>query len=152
MSDPPVSNKKAARTFDLESMFEQARSGAQERTKVDWSNEIEKTKEENEIRIAEMKLKADQAAKKMNASANNSNGDDDDVDDDDFGPSIDLATAPVADDGEASSDEEADNSQPQVKFQIGRSINNTRFSLSNFSRLIKAVIKLMMILIDHFFL
>ncbi|CAF5197986.1 unnamed protein product, partial [Rotaria sp. Silwood1] len=42
----------------------------QERTKIDWTNEIEKAKEENESRIIEMKLKADEAVKKMQTSTN----------------------------------------------------------------------------------
>jgi hypothetical protein len=115
MSDPPAV-KKTARTFDLQAMVNQARSGAQERSKVDWTNEIEKTKEENESRIAEMKLKADEAAKKLHISTNNNNGheDDDDNDEDDFGPSLDLATAPIADDGDTSSDDE-DKNQSEVE-------------------------------------
>ncbi len=114
MTDPAVSGKKAARTFDFQAMVDQARSGAQERSKVDWTNEIEKAKEENEIRIAEMKLKADEAAKKLHISTDNNNANEDDDDDDDFGPSITLATAPTADDGDTSSDEE-DNDQSQVE-------------------------------------
>jgi hypothetical protein len=116
MTDPAVSGKKAARTFDFQAMVDQARSGAQERSKVDWTNEIEKAKEENEIRIAEMKLKANEAAKKTNMSTNNTNmnGDEDDDDDDDFGPSVTLATASTADDGNSSSDDEERN-QPQVE-------------------------------------
>jgi len=107
MTDPSVPAKKTARTFDFQAMIDQARSGAQERTKVDWTNEIEKTKEENELRIAEMKLKADDAARKMHGSTNNNNiNDDDDDDDDDFGPSLDLATASTANDEESSSDDE----------------------------------------------
>ena len=115
MSDPAPTNKKAARTFDLQAMLEQARSGAQERSKVDWTNEIEKTKEENELRIAEMKLKADEAAKKLQNSTNNHHADDDDDDDDDdgFGPSIALATTSAVDDENSSSDDE-DKTQPQV--------------------------------------
>jgi hypothetical protein len=114
MSDPASTNKKAARTFDLQAMLEQARSGAQERSKVDWTNEIEKTKEENELRIAEMKLKADEAAKKLQSSTNNNNADDDDDDDDGFGPSIALATTSAVDDENSSSDDE-DKTQPQVE-------------------------------------
>ena len=49
MSDPPTTAKKTARTFDLQAMLDQARSGAQERSKVDWTSEIEKTKEENRV-------------------------------------------------------------------------------------------------------
>ncbi len=114
MTDPAVSAKKTARTFDLQAMLDQARSGAQERTKVDWTNEIEKAKEENEIRIAEMKLKANEAAKKNNMSTNNTNMNEDEDDDDDFGPSVTLATASTADDGNSSSDEE-ERTQPQVE-------------------------------------
>ena len=100
--------KKTARTFDLQAMLEQARSGAQERTKVDWNNEIERTKEENETRIAEMKLKADEAARKLDLSTKHNHSDDDD---DDFGPSLNLATKSTANDGEDSDDEEINHSQ-----------------------------------------
>jgi hypothetical protein len=117
MSDPSITVKKAARTFDLQAMMEQARSGAQERTKIDWTNEIERAKDENETRIAEMKLKADEAAKKLQISTNSNNINEDDDDDDDFGPSIDLATASTADNGDSSSDEE-DKNQSQVEYKL----------------------------------
>ena len=113
MSDS-TTTKKAARTFDIQAMMEQARSGAQERSKVDWTNEIEKTKEENELRIAEMKLKADQAAKEMHIATDND-------DDDDFGPSLDLATAPTADEEDKSSDDEETNPsevRPILSFRL----------------------------------
>ncbi|CAF5170667.1 unnamed protein product, partial [Rotaria magnacalcarata] len=104
MSDPSAPGKKAARSFDFQSMMEQARKGAQERTTVDWNDEIEKAKEENESRIAEMKIKADEAVKKMQIPGNHKtkntsieDGEEDDDDDDDFGPSIDLANASTAD-------------------------------------------------------
>ncbi|CAF2596205.1 unnamed protein product [Rotaria sp. Silwood2] len=113
MTDPPASTKKTARTFDLQAMMNQARLGAQERTKIDWSNEIEKAKEENELRINEMKIKADEAAKKLQISTNNDNINDDD--DDDFGPSIDLATAPTADNEDTSSDDEDNNSSKPIE-------------------------------------
>lgn len=113
MSDPPAAPaKKAARVFDMQAMMDQARKGAQERSTVDWSNEIEKTKQENESRIAEMKIKADEAAKKMQHPTNNnynSNAieqEEDDDDDEGFGPSIDLAAAPAPNDEDTSSDEE----------------------------------------------
>ena len=118
MTDSNASAKKAARTFDLQAMLEQARSGAQERSKVDWDDQIEKAKEENESRIAELKLKADEAARKMHLSNNQNNGNNDDDDDDDFGPSLDLATkSPTNDDDNESSDEEEKN-QPQVSESI----------------------------------
>ncbi|CAF1549117.1 unnamed protein product, partial [Adineta steineri] len=72
---------------------------------VDWTNEIEKAKEDNELRIAEMKLKAEQAAKQMSTKNSSSNNEDDD-DDDDFGPSISLATASTANNEDTDSDEE----------------------------------------------
>ncbi|CAF1518830.1 unnamed protein product, partial [Adineta steineri] len=65
MADSSAPAKKAARTFDIQAMMDQARIGAQERSNVDWTNEIEKAKEDNELRIAEMKLKAEQAAKQI---------------------------------------------------------------------------------------
>lgn len=104
--------KKAARTFDLQAMLDQARAGAQERSKVDWNDEIEKTKEENESRIADMKLKADEAARKMHLTTNqNSSNADNDDDDDDFGPSLDLATKSTANEDESSDDEEKNQSE-----------------------------------------
>ena len=108
MADPPAPSKKAARVFDLNAMVAQARSGAQERSHVDWSNEIEKAKEENELRIAEMKIKADQAAKQMQKSTINSTASNDDDDDDDFGPSISLATTSNADNEDETSDDDDD--------------------------------------------
>lgn len=122
MADSNGSGKKAARTFDLQAMLEQARSGAQERSKVDWEEQIEKTKEENESRIAEMKLKADEAARKMQVSTNQhkSNSDDDD-DDDDFGPSLDLATKSTAnndDEGGNDSSDDEEKNQSQVNESI----------------------------------
>jgi len=113
MSDPSTAVKKTARTFDFQAMMEQARSGAQERSNIDWTNEIEKAKDENETRIAEMKLKADEAAKKLQLSTNNNNINEND-DDDDFGPSIDLATTSTADNEDTSSDEE-DKNQLEVE-------------------------------------
>ncbi|CAM4813513.1 unnamed protein product [Rotaria magnacalcarata] len=120
MSDPSAPGKKAARSFDFQSMMEQARKGAQERTTVDWNDEIEKAKEENESRIAEMKIKADEAVKKMQIPGNHKtkntsieDGEEDDDDDDDFGPSIDLANASTADNEDPSSDDEdEDRSKP----------------------------------------
>ncbi|CAF1036585.1 unnamed protein product [Adineta ricciae] len=118
MADPSAPSKKAARVFDLNAMVAQARSGAQERSHVDWSNEIEKAKEENELRIAEMKLKADQAAKQMQKTTMNNAASNDDDDDDDFGPSISLATTSNADNEDEPSgdddddDEDDDNQNP----------------------------------------
>jgi len=114
MADPSVPSKKTARTFDLQAMVSQARSGAQERSKVDWNDAIEKTKEENEFRIADMKLKADQAAKKLQISSDNNNINQDEEDEDDFGPSISLATTSTADNEDATSDEE-DTNQSEVE-------------------------------------
>jgi len=115
MSDPSTAVKKTARTFDFQAMMEQARSGAQERSNIDWTNEIEKAKDENETRIAEMKLKADEAAKKLQLSTNNNNiNENDGDDDDDFGPSIDLATTSTGDNEDTSSDEE-DKNQSEVE-------------------------------------
>ncbi|UJR22908.1 hypothetical protein I4U23_025936 [Adineta vaga] len=112
MADPSAAPaKKAARVFDLDAMVAQARSGAQERSNVDWTNEIERTKEENELRISEMKLKADQAAKQMQkttTTTNTTNDDNDDDDDDDFGPSISLATASAANNEDESSEDDDD--------------------------------------------
>ncbi|CAF1116459.1 unnamed protein product [Adineta steineri] len=105
MADSSAPGKKAARTFDIQAMMDQARIGAQERSNVDWTNEIEKAKEDNELRIAEMKLKAEQAAKQMSTKNSSSNNEDDD-DDDDFGPSISLATASTANNEDTDSDEE----------------------------------------------
>lgn len=111
MSDPPAPAKKAARTFDLQAMLEQARLGAQERTNVDWTSEIEKAKEENESRIVEMKLRSQEAAKKITNSAPANDAVDED---DDFGPSIDLATAPTAEDENTSDEDEEDPNAPLV--------------------------------------
>jgi hypothetical protein len=111
MTDPRAPAKRTARTFDFQAMLDQARSGAQERSKVDWTNEIEKVKEENESRIAEMKLKAEQAAKNMHVPTNTYNDDDDG--DDDFGPSIQLASASTANEEEGSSDDE-DKNESQI--------------------------------------
>ena len=107
MIDPSVPVKKVARTFNLQEMMDQARLGAQERSKVDWTNEIEKAKEENETRIAEMKLKAVEATRQMQISTNSNRIDKVD-DEEDFGPSIELATtAPITNDEDISSDDEA---------------------------------------------
>jgi hypothetical protein len=160
MADPLVPGKKAARTFDFQAMMEQARSGAQERSNVDWDSEIEKTKEENEIRISEMKLKANEAAKQMHISTNDKTNAEDDDDDDDFGPSINLASASTADDGESSSEDES-TTQPEVcsihliilyedpKKLIRIKFNKYLFFI--FSQLIKMMIVSMMMNV-HFFL
>ena len=109
MSDP---SKKTARTFDFQAMLAQARAGAQERSNVDWEKEIEKTKEENESRIVEMKSKAEEAAKKMQAappttlSTSQFQPEGDDDDDDDFGPSLDLATTKTNEEGDSSDDDD----------------------------------------------
>jgi hypothetical protein len=120
MADSSAPAKKAARTFDLDAVMAQARSGAQERSKVDWSSEIEKTKEENELRIAEMKLKADKAARQMETTSGTkiTNVGDGDDDDDDFGPAIALATASSADNGDDDNDstDDDDDNPPQVRF------------------------------------
>lgn len=132
MAEPSTAPKKAARTFDFEAMMAQARSGAQERSKVDWSTEIEKTKEENEQRIAEMKLKADHAAKQMEKPSGTrvSTNDDADEDDDDFGPAISLATTSHADNEGDTSDEDDDNNNAvQVRTKKSRSRSVIRASL-----------------------
>jgi hypothetical protein len=126
MADSASTSKKAARTFDFQAMLEQARSGAQERSTVDWTNEIEKTKEENELRINEMKLKANEAAKKMQISTNNVEEDDDD--DDDFGPSIALATASTADDENSSSSDDEDKTRSEVKENNSLQTIETKYS------------------------
>jgi hypothetical protein len=126
MADSASTGKKAARTFDFQAMLEQARSGAQERSTVDWTNEIEKTKEENELRINEMKLKANEAAKKMQISTNNVEEDDDD--DDDFGPSIALATASTADDENSSSSDDEDKTRSEVKENNSLQTMETKYS------------------------
>lgn len=102
MGDPP---KKAARVFDFQAMMEQARMGAQERTKVDWDAEIERAKEENETRILELHQKAKEAEKKMQTTGGQPLSNDDDDNDDDFGPSLDLATTSTKND-ESDDDEE----------------------------------------------
>lgn len=124
MTDSSASAKKTARTFDLQAMLEQARSGAQERSNVDWDDQIEKAKEENELRIAELKLKADEAARKMHLSTNQNNSNDTDDDDDDFGPSLNLATKSTTndDDDNASSDDEEKN-----QLQVSESIECKKF-------------------------
>ena len=92
--------------------MEQARLGAQERSKVDWDSEIEKTKEDNESRIAQMRSKADEAAKKMHISTDDNHQAADD--DDDFGPSLALASASTADDDDSSSSDDDDKAQARV--------------------------------------
>lgn len=115
MSDP---SKKAARAFDFQAMLAQARAGAQERSSVDWDKEIEKTKEENESRIVEMKSKAEEAAKKMQAAPPTtitSHFQPAEDDDDDFGPSLDLATKKDNDGDENSSSDDDDDRPAEVK-------------------------------------
>lgn len=135
MSDP---SKKTARTFDFQAMMEQAKAGAQQRSNVDWDKEIEQTKEENEIRINEMKNKADEAAKKIQTAATTSQyptGDDDD--DDDFGPSIDLATK--NDNAEENSSDDDDDGRPaEVK-----NLTKTKTNFSSFFLRLKTTIDLM---------
>lgn len=117
--------KKAARTFDFAALMDQARAGAQERSNVDWDSEIEKAKEENELRLAEMKLKANEATKKMQNPTNSSSAAaTDDDDDDDFGPSINLATATSADDNDNDDDSSDDDDKQQS--QVGRSHSSSR--------------------------
>ena len=112
-----VAVKKAARTFNLQDMMEQARLGAQERSKIDWTSEIEKTKDENESRIAEMQSKANEAAKQIHLSKDDigenskDKHDDDDDDDEDFGPRLDLATAPTANDDDDNDDTSSDDEE-----------------------------------------
>ena len=91
MADSSSAPKKTARHLDFQAMMEQARAGAQERSKIDWESEIEKSKEENDARIAEMKSRADEAAKKIQMKTTTTNDHDDDDDDDYFGPSLNLA-------------------------------------------------------------
>ena len=133
---PAASAKRAARTFDFEALMEQARTGAQERSKVDWDSEIEKAKEENESRLAEMKLKANDAAKKMPGSTNSSSAVDDD-DDEDFGPSLNLATASTADDNDDDDDDNSsdddDKQQAEVRGSHNSSSGNRKALLDCFS-------------------
>jgi hypothetical protein len=110
--------KKTARTFDFTALMQEARVGAQERSNVDWDSEIEKAKEEGESRLAEMKLKANEAAKKMQISTNTSSSSATADDDDDFGPSINLASAPTADD---SDDDDSSDDEDKQTSQVGRS-------------------------------
>jgi hypothetical protein len=118
MTDSTATGKKSARTFDFQAMLDQAKAGAQERSHVDWTSEIEKAKEENETRLAEMKSKANEAAKKMHTNTINNNDDDGE----DFGPSIDLANMSADttttssnnnnnDDDDSSDDEDGQQSQ-----------------------------------------
>ena len=94
--------------------MEQARLGAQERSKVDWDSEIEKAKEDNDSRIAQMRSKADEAAKKMHIPTDDKLPADDD--DDDFGPSLALASSSTADDNDDddSSSDDDDKNQARV--------------------------------------
>lgn len=120
MTDSSNSSKKTARTFDFQAMLEQARAGANERSTVDWNTEIEKAKEEGEHLIEQMKVKADEAQKKIDAVANKAgNSADDDDDDDYFGPPMKLATTASTadssddDDDDAGGDRERDDSNTE---------------------------------------
>ena len=118
--------KKTARTFDFAALMDQARAGAQERSNVDWDSEIEKAKEENESRLAEMKLKANEATKKMqNPTNSGSAAAADDDDDDDFGPSINLASAAPADDNDDDDNDSSDDEEKQQS-QVRRSCRSSR--------------------------
>ena len=130
MTEPPAATKKTARTFDFQAMMEQARLGAQERSTVDWDSEIEKAKEDNDARIAQMRSKADEAAKKMYIPTDDklqAGGDDDD----DFGPSLALASASTADDdGDSSSDDDDKNQARVSSMANGGSTSRTHSMLS----------------------